>query len=343
MKSLASDNYAGVHATVLEAISQANVQHAVSYGDDPITERTKQLFASVFGPVEVLFTFNGTGANVIALKCCTLSFEAILCAASAHIHVDECGAPVQSIGCTLIPIETPNGKLTPALIRPFLSSKNNVHNNQPKVISISQSTELGTVYSLDELRALSAFARENDLFLHMDGARIANAAVSLRSGLKECTVDCGVDIMSFGGTKNGLLFGEAILIFNENLKKNARFYHKQSAQLFSKNRFISVQFEALLCNNLWRTLASQSNAMAQLLASEVKNLPKVEVVYPVESNAVFVTIPQEAIQPLQSLFPFYVWNNHTLVLRWMCSFDTTESDILGFTQALKRIIDQLHT
>lgn len=263
MKSFASDNYSGVHTEILEAINNANSLHEISYGNDTITARTNELFADIFGPVKVLYTFNGTGANVIALKCCTLPFEAVVCAATAHIQVDECGAPVQAIGCSLIPLQTPDGKLTPELVKPVLKSIGNVHNNQPRVISISQSTELGTVYSLEELRNLSDFAHSNGMYLHLDGARISNAVAALETNLKAATVDCGVDIMSFGGTKNGLMLGEAILIFNEDLKKHADFYQKQSAQLFSKNRFIAVQFEALLKNELWRTMAKHANTMAQ--------------------------------------------------------------------------------
>lgn len=343
MKSFASDNYSGVHPEILEAINNANTLHEISYGNDAITARTNELFAEIFGPVKVLYTFNGTGANVIALKCCTLPFEAVVCASTAHIQVDECGAPVQSIGCALIPLQTPDGKLTPELIKPVLKSIGNVHNNQPRVISISQSTELGTVYSLDEIRTLSAFAHAHNMYLHLDGARISNAVAALNTALKEATVDCGVDIMSFGGTKNGLMMGEAILIFNEELKKHADFYQKQSAQLFSKNRFIAVQFEALLRNELWRTMANHSNAMAQLLESEISKLPEVVIVRPVDANAVFAIIPEKAIAPLQKLYPFYIWDEKTLELRWMCSFDTQPEDVYGFIDSLKRILDQART
>ncbi len=341
MKSFASDNYSGVHPVILEAINNANTLHEISYGNDTITARANKLFAEIFGPVKVLYTFNGTGANVIALKCCTLPFEAVVCASTAHIHVDECGAPVQAIGCSLIPLQTPDGKLTPGLVKPVLKSLGNVHNNQPRVISISQSTELGTVYSLAELRALSDFAHTHGMFLHIDGARIANAVAALNTNLKAATVDCGVDIMSFGGTKNGLMLGEAILIFNEELKKHADFYQKQSAQLFSKNRFIAVQFAALLNNELWRTMAKHSNNMAQLLATESSKLPDVCIVRPVDANAVFAIIPEKAIAPLQKLYPFYIWDEKTLELRWMCSFDTQPEDVFGFIDSLKHIIDQV--
>ncbi len=340
MKSFASDNYSGAHPRILDAIVHANVGHAISYGNDEITERVEKMFESIFGSVKVLFTFNGTGANVIALKCCTLPFEAVVCASTAHIHVDECGAPVQSIGCSLIPVNTADGKLTPELVKPFLKSIGNVHNNQPKVISISQSTELGTVYTIDEIKALADFAHKNNMYLHLDGARISNAVAALGKGLRESTVDCGVDIMSFGGTKNGMLFGEAILIFNDELKKNAPFFHKQSTQLFSKNRFIAAQFEALLTDNLWKEMAEHANSMAKLLSDKLKDISEVTITRPVNANAVFAIIPEAAIAPLQQQYPFYIWDEKTLELRWMCSFDTKPGEVSDFIQSLKHIIAQ---
>lgn len=338
MKSFASDNYSGIHPEILEAILHANQDHEISYGHDTITSRADLLFKSVFGDVKVLYTFNGTGANVTALKCCTLPFEAIICSDTAHIQIDECGAPVQQIGCSLIPLHTENGKLTPDMIMPLLKAKGNVHHNQPKVISISQSTELGTVYTVQELKSLCDFAHANDMYVHLDGARISNAVTALNTGLKEATVDCGVDIMSFGGTKNGLMIGEAVLIFNDRLKQHADFYHKQSAQLFSKNRFIAAQFIALLSNDLWKRMASHANAMAKLLASGMSEIKEVKITKSVDANAVFAIIPEYAIAPLQAKYPFYIWNEDTLELRWMCSFDTQPEDIAGFTTALRHIL-----
>lgn len=338
MKAFASDNYSGIHPEILEAITNANSSHAISYGDDILTSETNQLFEQIFGPVKVLYTFNGTGANVIALKCATLPFQSVICTRFAHIHVDECGAPVQGIGCTLVSLETTDGKLTPEMILPVLSAKGNVHHNQPKVISISQSTELGTVYSIEEVRALCDFAHANELYVHLDGARISNAVAALGVSLKEATVDCGVDIMSFGGTKNGLMVGEAVLIFNEELKKHADFYHKQSAQLFSKNRFIAAQFKALLSNNLWKRMALHANAMATLLATEVSKVEGVTLTRSTDANGVFAIIPDYAIAPLQEKYRFYVWDESTLELRWMCSFDTTEEEVHHFVATLKQLI-----
>jgi threonine aldolase len=339
MKSFASDNYSGIHPKVIEAIIQANSEHEISYGDDIYTSQAQKIFESNFGNVKVLFAFNGTGANVIALKCCTLPFQAIICAETAHINADECGAPTQHIGSTLLTIPTNDGKLTPKLIEPLLKRLGNVHNTQPKVISISQSTELGTVYSIEEMKNLCKFAHENNLYVHVDGARLSNAVASLGISLKEATVDCGVDIMSFGGTKNGLMIGEAILIFNDTLKIYADFYQKQTAQLFSKNRFIATQFTTLLSNNLWLQMAQHSNKMAQLLASKVKNLPGVKITQKVDANAVFVIIPEHVIKPLQSKYRFYIWNEQTLEARWMCSFDTTEEDVNEFVETLKYLLN----
>ena len=338
MKSFASDNYSGIHPEVFEAIQLANSHHQISYGDDTFTSDAVQLFEKEFGNVSVLFSFNGTGANVICLKCCTLPFQAVICSDLAHIHVDECGAPTQSIGCSLLPIPTTDGKLTPELIKPLLSRLGNVHHTQPKVISISQSTEVGTIYSIDELKTLCRFAHDNDMYVHLDGARISNAVAALGVTLKEATVDCGVDIMSFGGTKNGLMMGEAVLVFNEKLKANAPYFQKQSAQLFSKNRFIATQFKALLSNDLWLRMATHANKMAQLLSAEIQQLPGVTITRKVQANAVFAIIPQKAIEPLQAKYPFYIWDEETLELRWMCSFDTTEEDIENFVSTLRDLL-----
>ena len=339
MKSFASDNYSGIHPEILEAIQHANQSHEISYAEDTYTEKTNALFREIFGAeTEVLYVFNGTGANVIALKCALLPFEAVLCAETAHINADECGAPTQSTGSSLITIKTPNGKLTPELLKPFMTRKGNVHNTQPRVISISQSTELGTVYSLTELKALCSFAHENDLFVHLDGARISNAVASLGVSLKEATVDCGVDIMSFGGTKNGLMIGEAVLIFNDELKKYAAFYQKQTAQLFSKNRFIAAQFYALLKNDLWLRMATHANQMAAFLAESVADLPGVTISQKVDANALFVIIPPHAVEPLRAKYRFYTWSEDTGELRWMCSFDTTREDVMDFVGTLKSLI-----
>ena len=338
MKSFASDNYSGIHPEIFEAIQRANANHQISYGDDEFTEETNRLFESIFGEVTVLYTFNGTGANVTCLKCCTLPFQSVVCSEYAHILADECGAPTQSIGCSLLPLKTTDGKLTPELIKPLLGRIGNVHNTQPKVISISQSTELGTVYSIAELKTLCDFAHANGMYVHLDGARISNAVTSLGVTIKEATVDCGTDIMSFGGTKNGLMIGEAVLIFNDELKANAPYFHKQTAQLFSKNRFIAAQFGALLSNNLWHRMASHANSMAKLLERQIQGLPGITITQSVDANALFVIIPERIIQPLRAQYPFYEWDAATHEQRWMCSFDTTEEEVAGFVKALKELL-----
>lgn len=340
MKSFASDNYSGIHPAILEAITIANTQHEISYGDDSFTAKAEALFRDLLGDVRVLYAFNGTGANVICLKTCLLPFQATVCAETAHINADECGAPTQSSGSSLLTINTRDGKLTPELIKPLLSRKGNVHNTQPKVISISQSTELGTVYSPEELKKLCSFAHQNDMYVHMDGARISNAVAALGISLKEATTDCGIDIMSFGGTKNGLLIGEAVIIFNEKLKENAHFFQKQTAQLFSKNRFMAAQFVALLTDNLWLKMAQHSNAMAHLLASEVSKIPGVSITQNVDANAVFAIIPNHAVEPLRNKYRFYTWDEQTTELRWMCSFDTTREEVLDFAATLKTLVEQ---
>jgi threonine aldolase len=341
MKSFASDNYSGIHPIIIQSIIAANKDHASSYGNDSYTEKAIGLFKQLFGTTtEVLFAFNGTGANVIALQCALRSFDKVLCAETAHIVADECGAPAKSTGCLIQTIPTTDGKLTPALLAPHMKGIGNMHNAQPRIISISQSTELGTVYTVDELKNLCDFAHSQGLFVHLDGARIANAVVSLNLPIKECTVDCGIDIMSFGGTKNGLMIGEAILIFNQELAENAQFVRKQATQLFSKMRFISTQFIALLENGLWLEMARHSNRMAKLLAEGVNAIPQVEITQKVEANGVFAKIPPSVAAPLQQEFPFYLWDESTCEARWMCSFDTTEEEIRIFVERLKRLCSQ---
>ena len=338
MKSFASDNYSGIHPEIFEAIQRANTLHQISYGEDFFTKEANLIFEKTFGKVDVLYTFNGTGANVTCLKCCTLPFQAVICSEYAHILADECGAPTQSIGCSLLPLKTTDGKLTPEMIKPLLNRIGNVHNTQPKVISISQSTELGTVYSITELKSLCDFAHAHGMYVHLDGARISNAVATLGVSLKEATVDCGVDIMGFGGTKNGLMIGEAVLIFNDELKANAPYFHKQTAQLFSKNRFIATQFTALLTNDLWLHMATHSNKMAHLLASRVKMIPGIVVTQQVDANAIFAIIPVHTIEPLRSKYPFYEWDAQTHEQRWMCSFDTTEEEVIEFVTTLKSLM-----
>ena len=337
-RSFASDNNAGVHPEVLQALAAANTGHTVGYGDDVYTERARAKFREHFGDVEVFFVFNGTAANVLSLQAVTRSFQAVLCAEASHIYTDECGAPEKHTGCKLIPISAPNGKLTVDAVAHHYHGIGDQHHVQPRVISITQATEMGTVYQTDEVRALADFAHSNNLLLHMDGARIANAAVSQGVTLRQATGDLGVDVLSFGGTKNGLMGAEAVVFFRKDLSPDFLYWRKQGMQLASKMRFISVQLEAILTNDLWQTSARHANQMARLLEAEVRGIPQAKIVYPVEGNGVFVQLPRHAIVKIQERYFFYVWSEEESVVRWMCSFDTTEDDIRQFAAFVKEIV-----
>ncbi len=340
LRSFASDNNAGIHPEILKAIAMVNQGHVVGYGADPYTALVVNTFREHFGDdVEVFPVFNGTGANCLSLEALTKSYHAVICAASAHIYTDECGAPEKFTGCKLIPIQTPDGKLTVELVRHAYHGIGDEHHVQPKVISITQATEMGTVYRPEEIRALANFAHERDLYLHMDGARIANAAASLSQNLRQATRDLGVDVLSFGGTKNGIMGGEAVVFFRPELAQDFLFLRKQSMQLASKMRFISAQLGALLTNNLWLTNAQHSNRMAKLLENEIRQIRQAKIVYHVEANGVFAKIPHDAIEKIQERYFFYVWNEEASVVRWMCSFDTTEEDVREFARYVAEVIN----
>jgi threonine aldolase len=332
-RSFASDNNAGVHAEVIQAIADANQGHVVGYGDDPYTASAVRKFQEHFGPdIEVFFVFNGTAANVLSLKALTQSYHAVICTEAAHIYTDECGAPEKFTGCKLIPIVAPDGKLTVESVKSAYHGIGDQHHVQPKVVSLTQATEMGTVYQSEEVKAITRFAHQHKLFVHMDGARIANAAVSLGLSLKEATRDLGIDVLSFGGTKNGLMGGEAVVFFDRQLAQDFKFLRKQGMQLNSKMRFVAVQFETLLSSDLWCRSARHANAMAKILEREIRKIKGVEIVYPVEANGVFARIPHQAIAKIQERYFFYIWNEEQSVVRWMCSFDTTEDDIQQFTR-----------
>jgi threonine aldolase len=339
VRSFASDNNAGIHPEVLAAISAANKGHAAGYGDDRYTDSAVRKFREHFGAgVEVFFVFNGTAANCLSLKALTEPYHAVICGDAAHIYVDECGAPEKFTGCKLIPIATVNGKLTVDAVSRAYHGIGDQHHVQPRVISITQTTEVGTVYRPGEIKSLARFAHDRKMFLHMDGARIANAAASLGLSLRQATRDLGVDVLSFGGTKNGLMGAEAVVFFNAKLSRNFLYLRKQGMQLASKMRFIAAQFEGLLSNNLWLKNAGHANKMAQLLQKQLRNLSQVQIVYPVEANGVFAQIPRHAIAKLQKRYFFYVWNEEQSVVRWMCSFDTTEQDVREFARFVGEII-----
>lgn len=335
-RGFASDNNSGVHSEIMKAIIEANEGHTIAYGDDVYTLRAKEKLYEHFGnDIDIYFVFIGTAANVLGLNAATRSWNSVICAETAHINEDECGAPEKFNGFKLLTVETPDGKLTVDLIQKHMKGFDFEHHSQPKVISITQATELGTVYTKNEIKALADYAHQNNMYLHMDGARIANAAVSLGAGFKAFTKDAGIDILSFGGTKNGMMYGEAIIFLNKELGQDFKFVRKQGMQLASKMRFISAQFERYLTDNLWYDNAKHANNMAQLLASKVKEIPQIKITQKVEANGVFASVPKEITEDLKKEYFFYDWDETNNEVRWMCSFDTQEEDILRFVELIK--------
>ncbi|HDP75595.1 MAG TPA: low specificity L-threonine aldolase [Bacteroidales bacterium] len=338
-RGFASDNNSGVPPRILQAINAVNQGHTIAYGDDPVTRKAIERFKQIFGSdTEVYFVFIGSAANVLGLKAITQPHNAIICSETAHINVDECGAPERFTGCKLLTVPTPNGKLTIEGIKKHMHGFGFQHHSQPKVISISQVSELGTVYTVDEIQALAGFAHSHNMFLHMDGARLANAAVSLRMGFREFTRDAGVDVLSFGGTKNGMMYGEAIVFFNQQLAHDFMYTRKQGLQLASKMRYISAQFLAYLEDGQWDITARHANEMAKLLAERVSKINGIKITQPVESNAVFAIIPSDLIPKLQKEYFFYVWDEERSEVRWMTSWDTSEEDIDRFCSLLEKLM-----
>jgi threonine aldolase len=338
-RGFASDNNAGVHPEILEAIAGANRGHVRAYGEDPYTRSAIKKFEEHFGSdIAVFFTFNGTGANVLSLQALTRSFHSVLCSDYAHIYTDECGAPEKHTGCKLIPLPHQNGKITLDSVRHAYHGIGDEHHSQPRVISITQSTEMGTVYQPEEIQALARFAHEHGMFLHVDGARIANAAASLGQTLRQATRDLSVDVLSFGGTKNGILGGEAVVFFHPEQGHDFLYLRKQSMQLASKTRFIAAQFEALLTNDLWRRSAQHANLTARVLEKEISRIPAVKIAWKVEANGVFAQIPRHAIEKIKKQYFFYVWIEEESIVRWMCSFDTTEDDIRKFAEVVAEAV-----
>ncbi len=339
-RSFASDNTAPVAPEILEAIHKANAGDAIGYGDDPWTARAIAAIRTHFGSdTDVYFTFNGTGANIVALASVLRPWEAVLTPASAHLQTDECGALERFSGSKVVPVATPDGKLTPELLEPYLHAGHGVHFPQPRAISISQATEFGGLYELDELRTLCGFAHERDLFVHMDGARIANAAAALGVTLRALTVDVGVDVLSFGGTKNGLMVGEAVCFFDAALHADAApFVQKQAMQLASKMRYIAAQFEALVTEDRWLRYAHHANAMAARLHERVRTIPGITITRPVRCNAIFATLDRIAIERAQREFFFYVFDERLPEVRWMTHWATEPKDIDAFAECLGRCL-----
>ena len=339
-RGFASDNNSGVHPQILEAIAAANEGHVVAYGDDEYTARARERFREHFGESAQAFpVFNGTGANVTSIDGLTSPFEAVICTDVAHMNVDECGAPERVAQTKLLTVAHTQGKLTPEDVGRWEAHRGDEHAVQPRLVSITQATELGTVYTIEETRAIADAAHELGMYLHVDGARIANAAVSLGAELRDITTDAGVDVISFGGTKNGLLMGEAVVFLRPGLGESFLFTRKQLGQLASKMRFIAAQLEALLSDDLWRRNASNANAMAKRLADAITAIDGIELAYPVEANGVFANLPAPAIdrlrEALPAAMPFYVWDEDAGTVRLMCSWDTTAEDVDGLAEALR--------
>jgi threonine aldolase len=334
-RGFASDNYATVHPEVLDAILGVNDGHAIAYGDDTVTAALNDAVHDHFGARATIYpVLNGTGANVVALQALAHRWEAVVCATTAHVHVDEGGAPEQMAGLKLWPVSTPDGKLDPAHIDEQAWGFGTVHRAQPGVVTIAQSTELGTVYSVDELAAIVDHAHGLGMRVHVDGARLSNAAASLGVGLADITTAVGVDAVSFGGTKNGAMLAESVIVLNPDAAPGADFLRKSSMQLASKMRYVSTQLLALLTDDLWRRNAEHANAMAARLADQVRGIPGARITQSVDANAVFAILPADVTTRLQRRFPFYVWDEATGEVRWMCSWDTTSEDVDAFTSAI---------
>lgn len=337
--SFASDNAATVHPAVMQALAEANTGHAIAYGHDPWTRRLGPLLNERFGArVEVLPVWGGTGANIVSLACLARASDAVVCADSAHIHVDEAGAPERTAGTKLLAVATPDGKLRPEHLRAHVAWLGDEHHPQPKIVSISQATELGTLYTADEIGALCDEAHAHGMFVHLDGARIANAAAVLGGDLHALTVGAGVDVVSFGGTKNGMMYGEAVVFCRPELADRARHVRKQLAQLPSKARFISAQFVALLEDDLWLRLATNANAMASRLAGTVANLPGLTLARRPEVNSVFAVLPADAIAHLQRWCFFYTWDRVASEVRWMTAWDTMPDDVDAFAAGIRAVL-----
>jgi threonine aldolase len=334
----ASDNHAGVHPDVLAAVAAANEGHAPAYGADDWTARLVRRFREHFGATAQPFpVFNGTAANVLCVEALTEPWQAVVCASTAHLHVDECGAPERA-GRKLLVVDTPDGRLTPEMVAPMLRRIGDEHVVQPRVISITQSTELGTVYAAGAIAALAEWAHAHDMLLHVDGSRLANAAAALGCSLAALTTDVGVDALSFGGTKNGAMGAEAVVLLREDLAANFLYRRKQAMQLGSKMRYLSAQLDALLSDDLWRRNAEHANAMARRLADAVREIDGVRITQPVEANVVFAVLDPAVTERLQEDWPFYVWDEHTGEVRWMAAWDTAPDDVDAFAADVRAAV-----
>jgi threonine aldolase len=337
--TFASDNAAAVHPAVMDALARVNHGHAIAYGDDPWTARLTDTMHELFGaPVSVLPVWGGTGANVVSLACVTRASDAVLCSDSAHIHVDEAGSPERLAGTKVIALRTPDGKLRPEQLDEHLAWLGDEHRPQSKVLSITQSTEWGTLYTPDEIGALCDTAHRAGMVVHLDGARIANATAALGDDLRAFTIDAGVDVISFGGTKNGMMYGECVVFCRPELGDHAKFVRKQLAQLPSKARYISAQLLALLDGDLWLHLARHANAMARQLGTAAAAIDGVELVQTPVVNSVFAVLPRDAIDALQKWCHFYVWDERAHQVRWMTAWDTSAADVETFVEGIRAVL-----
>ncbi len=337
--NFASDNTVGVHPDILDAMLSVNNGSTVAYGEDEYTKLADKKFKEYFGKnAEAFFVFNGTAANVIGLRGLTESFHSIICSEMAHINSSECNAVERFTGCKLLTVPSKNGKITVDQVKEQMHVLGEQHHAQPKVISITQATELGAVYTPKEIKTLADFAHKNNMFLHMDGARLANAAVKLGGSLRKTTVDAGVDVLSFGGTKNGIMFGEAVIFFDKKLSRDFKYVRKQGMQLASKMRYISAQFIALLSNDLWKKNAEYANKMAKYLEKRLKEISKIKLTQKVETNGVFVSIPKKCIPLINKKYFIYTWNEKTSEIRLMTSFDTKKEDVDALIDFLKKVV-----
>jgi threonine aldolase len=340
-RGFASDNNAGVHPDVLKEIIDSNIGHVTGYGSDVYTDQAVRHFKEHFGNfAETYFVFTGTAANVLGLSGIMKSWNSIITASTAHLEGDECGAPEKFIGCKVLVVDTPDGKISPELIEKHMHGIDFEHHSQPKVVSITQSTEMGTVYTVDEITGIATFAHARGMLLHMDGARLANAAVSLNLPFKAFTTDAGVDVLSFGGTKNGLMSGESVCFLKPGLSNDFKYIRKQGMQLASKMRFISAQYIGYFRNDLWKKCASNSNAMARMLADKLKLIPEVKITQEVQSNGVFVIMPADIAEKMRDHYFFYPWDDKRSEWRLMASWDTKEKDIEDFIDLLKKELDK---
>jgi threonine aldolase len=337
-RGFGSDNHAPVHPSILASLETVNEGHSPSYGTDPITQQAVEAFQHHFGPqAQVHFVFNGTAANVLALQTLTSGYQSILCSDVAHIHVDECAAPEFAAHVKLLPRPSLQGKMQFSDLQSSLIRRGDQHFSQIKAISLTQPTEVGTTYSLAEIQQISEWAHANQLYVHMDGARLANAVISLKTTFRKLCTDLQIDVVSFGGTKNGLMMGEAVIILNPKLGEHFKYRRKQLGQLPSKTRYIACQFLSYFKNDLWLEIGTHALTMAQQLRSSVLEIPEVIVTMPTDSNAVFAKIPKEWLRPLREKYFFYVWNEVTLECRWMTSWDTREEDVIGFCRAMREL------